>query len=95
MSNLSNLEPLKLNTQCYCRALQLANYVAKLYPVVIVAEIQELITKYISREGNVLEYTKLKHQVDEHEVTAFLRVFANIVYLMEKECLPKKFLVIL
>lgn len=92
---MSDLEPLNLDTQCYCTAFQLANYIAKLYPVVRVTEIQELITKYISQEGNVLEYTKLKHQVDEHEVTAFLRVFTNIVYLMKKECLPKQFLVIL
>lgn len=92
---MSELEPFQLDTQCYCTSFQLANYVAKLYPVVRVAEIQELITKYIRQEGNVLEYTKLKHQVDEHEVTTFLRVFANIVYLMEKECLPKQFLIIL
>ncbi len=89
-----DLEPLKLNTQCYCTSFQLANYIAKLYPVVKVSEIQELIIKYVGQEGNVLEYTKLKQQVDKHEVTAFLRVFANIVYLMEKECLPKQFLVI-
>ena len=92
---MTDLEPLTLNTQCYCTAFKLANYVTKLYPVVRVAEIQELITKYIKQEGNVLEYTKLKHQVAEHEITALLQVFSNIVQLMEKECLPKQFLVIL
>ena len=92
--NTTDLEPLKLNTQCYCTSFQLANYIAKLYPVVKIPEIQELIIKYIGQEGNVLEYDILKHQVDEHEVTALLRVFSNIVYLMEKECLPKQFLVL-
>ena len=92
---MTDLEPLKLDTQYYCTAFQLASYIAKLYPVVRVSEIQELITKYISQEGNLLEYTKLKHQVAEHEVTALLCVFSNIVHLMEKECLPKQFLVIL
>lgn len=92
---MSELEPLKLDTQQYCTSFQLANYVAKLYPVVRVSEIQELITKYISHEGNLLEYTKLKHQVDEHEITSYLQVFVNIVCLMEKECLPKQFIVIL
>ena len=91
---MTDLEPLKLDMQYYCTSFQLANYIAKLYPVVRVSEIQELIIKYIGQEGNILEYAKLKHQVDEHEVTAFLRVFANIVYLMEKECLPKQFIVI-
>lgn len=92
---MTDLEPLNLDTQYYCTSFQLANYISKLYPVVKVLEIQELITKYISQEGNVLAYNILKHQVDEHEITSLLRVFANIVYLMEKECLPKQFLVIL
>ena len=91
---MPDLEPLNLDTQYYCTSFQLANYVSKLYSMVDVSWIQELITKYISQEGNVLEYTKLKHQVDEHEITALLQVFANIVCLMEKECLPKQFLVI-
>ena len=92
---MSDLEPLTLSTACYCTAFQLANYVAKLYPMVKVSEIQELIMQYIRQEGNVLAYTKLKHQVEEHEITAFLQVFSNIVQLMEKEYLPKEFLVIL
>lgn len=92
---MSDLEPLKLDTQCYCTAFQLAYYIAKLHPVVRVAEIQELITKYIQQEGNMLEYTKLKHQVEEHEITAYLQVFSTIVCLMENDCLPKQFIVIL
>ena len=93
---MSDLEPLKLDTQQYCTSFQLSNYISKLYPPVVrVSEIQDLIMKYISHEGNVLEYTKLKRQVDEHEITALLQVFTNIVYLMEKDCLPKQFLVIL
>ena len=92
---MTDLEPLNLDTRCYCTAFQLANYIAKLYPVVRVAEIQELITKYIRQEGNMLEYTKLKHQVEEHEITALLQVFSNIVYLIENDCLPKQFIVIL
>lgn len=92
---MTELEPLKMESQCYCTSFQLADYISKSYPVGSFSLVREIIEKYLAQEGTIIEYTKLKHQVEEHEITTLLGVFSHILLLMDKECLPKKFLVIL
>lgn len=92
---MTELEPLKMEAQCYCTSFQLADYISKSYPVGSFSLVREIIEKYLAQEGTIIEYTKLKHQVEEHEITALLGVFAHILLLMDKECLPKKFLVVI
>ena len=91
---MAELEPLKMESQCYCTSFQLADYISKSYPVGSFSLVREIIEQYLTQEGTILEYTKLKYQVEEHEITSLLGVFAHILLLMDKGCLPTKFIVI-